>query len=88
VYPADIEEVLYRHPAVAEAAVVGRSDEVMGEVPEAFVALKPDGRATAHELMELCQSQLAYFKVPRDIHFLEELPKGPTGKILRRGLRG
>jgi long-chain acyl-CoA synthetase len=87
VYPADIEEVLYRHPAVAEAAVVGRSDDVMGEVPEAFVALKPDGRATVHELMALCHSQLAHFKVPKDIHFLEELPKGPTGKILRRELR-
>jgi long-chain acyl-CoA synthetase len=87
VYPADIEEVLYRHPAVAEAAVVGRSDEVMGEVAEAFVALKPDSRATVHELMELCRAQLAYFKVPKDIHFLQELPKGPTGKILRRGLR-
>jgi long-chain acyl-CoA synthetase len=87
VYPADIEEVLYRHPAVAEAAVVGRFDEVMGEVPEAFVALKPEGQATVHELMELCQSQLAVFKVPKDIYFLEELPKGPTGKILRRGLR-
>jgi acyl-coenzyme A synthetase/AMP-(fatty) acid ligase len=56
-------------------------------VPEAFVALKPDSRATVHELMELCRAQLAYFKVPKDIHFLEELPKGPTGKILRRGLR-
>jgi long-chain acyl-CoA synthetase len=88
IYPADIEEVLYLHPAVAEAAVIGRSDDVLGEVPEAFVALKPGGHVTAHELLELCKAELAYFKVPKSVHFLDELPKGPTGKILRRGLRG
>jgi long-chain acyl-CoA synthetase len=87
IYPADIEEVLYQHTAVAEAAVIGRPDDVLGEVPEAFVALKPGRNATAEELMQLCKSELAYFKVPKEIHLLEELPKGPTGKILRRGLR-
>ncbi|MDB6085887.1 MAG: long-chain fatty acid--CoA ligase [Gammaproteobacteria bacterium] len=87
IYPADIEEQLYAHPAVAEAAVIGRPDEIFGEVPEAFVAFKPGATATVEELMALCQAGLAYFKVPKSIHVLDELPKGPTGKILRRGLR-
>ena len=88
IYPADIEEVLYAHPAVAEAAVVGRPDEMFGEIPEAFVALKLGATVSIEELMALCKTELAYFKVPKNIYFLDELPKGPTGKILRRGLRG
>lgn len=87
VYPADVEEVLYSHPGIEEAVVVGRSDDVLGEVPEAYVAFKPGALATAEELMSLCKAELAYFKVPKRIHVLTELPKGPTGKILRRGLR-
>jgi long-chain acyl-CoA synthetase len=87
VYPADIEGVLYGHPAVAEAAVIGRPDDVMGEVPVAFVALKPGAQASADELLELCKRELAYFKVPKAIQVIPDLPKGPTGKILRRGLR-
>ena len=87
IYPADIEDVLYKHPAVAEAAVIGKADEMLGELPQAFVALKPGGKATAEELIDLCKAELAYFKVPKEIHFLGELPKGPTGKILRRALR-
>jgi long-chain acyl-CoA synthetase len=87
VYPADIEERLYAHPAVAEAAVIGRPDEVLGEVPEAYVAFKPGASASVEELMLLCKAVLAYYKVPKSIHVLTELPKGPTGKILRRNLR-
>jgi long-chain acyl-CoA synthetase len=87
IYPADVEEILYSHPAVAEAVVIGRPDDVLGEVPEAYVALKPGAPATTEELMSLCKSELAYFKVPKSIHILRELPKGPTGKILRRSLR-
>lgn len=87
IYPAEIEEQLYAHPAVAEAAVVGRPDDVFGEVPVAYVALKPEAQATSEELMALCRAELAYFKVPKDIFVLAELPKGPTGKILRRELR-
>jgi long-chain acyl-CoA synthetase len=87
IYPADIEEVLYHHPAVAEAAVIGMEDDVLGEVPRAFVALKPSMDVTAEALLALCRAELAYFKVPVAIEILPELPKGPTGKILRRGLR-
>lgn len=88
VYPADIEEALYRHPAVAEAAVVAKPDEMLGEVPMAYVALKPGACATSEGLLEHCRAELAYFKVPVAVDILPELPKGPTGKILRRELRG
>jgi long-chain acyl-CoA synthetase len=87
VYPADIEAVLYSHPAVAEAAVIGRPDDALGEVPVAFVALKAGAEASAEELLALCKRELAYFKVPKVVQVIADLPKGPTGKILRRGLR-
>lgn len=87
IYPADIEEVLYQHPAVAEAAVVALADDVLGEVPKAFVALRPGNEAEPSELIEHCKKALAYYKVPVDVEVLAELPKGPTGKILRRQLR-
>ena len=87
VYQADIEEALYRHPAVAEAAVIAREDEVLGEVPIGFVSLKPGCSATSEQLLAHCKVELAYFKVPVAVDILGELPKGPTGKILRRELR-
>lgn len=87
IYPADIEEALYRHPAVAEAAVIAHPHDVLGEVPKGFVALKPGAVATPQELIAHCQVELAYFKVPVAIDILPELPKGPTGKIMRRELR-
>jgi long-chain acyl-CoA synthetase len=87
IYPADIEEVLYDHPAVSEVAVVGEPDAMFGEVPVAYVALRPQGKATAEELTACCRAQLANSRVPKAIHFLPVLPKGPTGKILRRALR-
>lgn len=85
IYPADIEDVLYRWPGVREAAVIGVPDESLGEVPVAYVAADPG--VSAQDLIDLCKRELAYFKTPAAIHFLDELPKGPTGKILRRGLR-
>jgi long-chain acyl-CoA synthetase len=88
VYPADIEEALYRHTAVAEAAVIAIEDAVLGEVPAAFVSLKPGAAVTPAELLSHCKTELAYFKVPVAVDILVELPKGPTGKILRRELRG
>ena len=87
VYPADIEEALYRHPAVAEAAVIALADDVLGEVPKGFVALKPGCSVTPEQLVAHCKAELAYFKVPVAVDILAELPKGPTGKILRRELR-
>lgn len=87
IYPADIEEILYQSPAVAEAAVIGLPDDLLGEVPFAYVALKPGASATSEELIARCKQELAQYKVPKGIEFLPELPKGPTGKILKRALR-
>jgi long-chain acyl-CoA synthetase len=85
--PADIEEALYTHPAVAEAAVIAEPDDLMGEVPKAYVALKPGASATPEALLAHSRTLLASYKVPATLQILAELPKGPTGKILRRGLR-
>jgi long-chain acyl-CoA synthetase len=87
VYPREVEEVLYRHAAVAEAAVIGIPDQRVGEEVKAVVALKPGSEASADELIAFCREHLAAFKCPRAIDFVAALPKGPTGKILRRELR-
>jgi fatty-acyl-CoA synthase len=85
---SEIERVLYGHDSVLEAAVVGRPDERWGEVPEAFVVLRAGTTATADDLIALCQAQLARFKVPKQVSFLSELPRNPSGKVLKRELRG
>jgi long-chain acyl-CoA synthetase len=87
VYPREVEEVLYAHPAVAEAAVIGVPDAVMGEEVRAFVVLKAGAEASAEALIALCQERLAKFKCPREVRFVEALPKSPIGKILRKELR-
>jgi long-chain acyl-CoA synthetase len=84
VYPREIEEVLYEHPAVQEAAVVGVKDESLGEEVGAAVVLKKGEDASADELKEFVKEQVANYKYPRRIWFEDELPKGPTGKILKR----
>lgn len=83
----EIENAFASHPAVLECAVVAAPDERWGEVPVALVALKPEAQVTAQELRAHVRSQLADFKVPRRIEFREGLPKGGTGKILKRELR-
>jgi long-chain acyl-CoA synthetase len=87
IYPADIEEVLYHVPGVSEVAVIGVPDDSLGEVPVAYVAVKPGQSISPGALIARCKEELAYYKVPAAVHFLPELPKGPTGKILRRALR-
>jgi acyl-CoA synthetase (AMP-forming)/AMP-acid ligase II len=84
---SEVERVLYEHDAVLEAAVVGRPDDRWGEVPVAFVVLRPDATATADALLEHCGAQLARFKVPKEITFLDALPRNPSGKVLKRELR-
>jgi long-chain acyl-CoA synthetase len=83
VYPREIEEVLFLHEGVAEAAVVGVSDERLGKVPRAFVTPKPGALLTANEVRSFCEGRLAAYKIPRDVEILEELPKNSTGKILK-----
>ena len=84
VYPREIEEVLYEHPAVAEAAVIGLPHPALGEEVGAAVTLKPGAGITAEELREHVKSLVAAYKYPRHVWIVEELPKGPTGKILKR----
>jgi long-chain acyl-CoA synthetase len=87
VYPREIEEVLYEHPAVREAAVIGVPHPSLGEEVAAAVALKPGADVTADELRAHVKSQVAAYKYPRTLWLVDELPKGPTGKILKREIR-
>lgn len=87
VWPREVEDVLYEHPSVLEAAVVGVPDTYRGETVIAFVSLKSGEEATEAELISHCQERLAAYKYPRSIHFLADLPKTQTGKIQRRELR-
>ncbi len=87
VYPREIEEALYEHPAVAEVAVVGIPHESLGEEVGAAVALKPGASATPDELKAFARDRVAAYKYPRRVWLVEQLPKGPTGKILRREVR-
>jgi len=83
----EVENAILSHPAVLECAVVSAPDRALGEAPVALVVLKPGMEATARDLREHCKDRLARFKVPRDIHFREALPKGGTGKVLKAELR-
>jgi acyl-CoA synthetase (AMP-forming)/AMP-acid ligase II len=87
IYPREIEEVLYRHPAVSEASVIGLPDEHWGEVVKAVVVLKNGAEVTEGELIEFCGKNLAGYKKPKSVDFWEELPKSPQGKILKKEIR-
>lgn len=87
IYPKEIESVLYHHPDVLEAAVVGDSDDVFGEVPTAFVSLRPGATVNANGLLEHCRPRLSTFKLPVRITLVDELPKNPVGKIDKPTLR-
>lgn len=87
VYPREIEEVLYRHPAVSEASVIGLPDEHWGEVVKAVIVLKGGAKATEDEIKDFCGKNLAGFKKPKSVDFWKELPKSPQGKILKKEIR-
>jgi long-chain acyl-CoA synthetase len=84
VYPREIEEVLYEHPAVAEAAVIGVPHASLGEEVTAVIALKPGHSETPEQIRDFVKQQVAAYKYPRAVHVVDALPKGPTGKILKR----
>jgi long-chain acyl-CoA synthetase len=96
IYPREIDDLLYTHPAVAAAAVIGVPDDLYGEEVAAFVVLKAETRpvgsvpglprVTAQEIIDFCKKHLADFKCPKTVHFVEDIPKGPTGKLLKREL--
>ncbi|OGP54634.1 MAG: hypothetical protein A2Y65_03545 [Deltaproteobacteria bacterium RBG_13_52_11] len=87
VYPREVEEVLYRHPAVAEVSVIGIPDPVWVERVHAVVVLKTDTTATEKEIIAFCKERVASYKAPKSVEFVESLPKNPQGKILKRELR-
>jgi long-chain acyl-CoA synthetase len=87
VWPREVEDVLYTHPSVREAAVVGIADPYRGETVKAFVSVRPGAAADEAELVEFCRTRMATYKYPRSIQIMDDLPKTATGKILRRALR-
>ena len=87
IYPKEVENVLHQHPAIHEAAVVGRPDPVYGEQPVAYAVLRPGAHATPDELIEHCRASLAKFKIPRGLYLMDSLPKNTIGKILKEPLR-
>jgi len=87
IYPREIEEVLYKHPAVSEVCVIGVPDEHWGEVPKAVIVLKEGATATEEEIIKFCGEHLAGYKKPKSVEFWKELPKSPQGKILKKEIR-
>lgn len=86
IYPREIDDLLYTHPAVAAAAVIGVPDEMYGEDVAAFIVLRDGQSATETEIIDFCKRHLADYKCPKAVHFVEDIPKGPTGKLLKREL--
>jgi long-chain acyl-CoA synthetase len=86
IYPREIDEVLYQHPAVAAAATIGVPDQLYGEEVAAFIVLKEGMKATEEELIAHCQTELADYKCPKSVRIVKDIPKGPTGKLLKREL--
>ncbi len=84
---SEVERALYEHPAVVEAAVIGIPDPRWGEVPKAFVVLRSGAEITTQDLIEHCRQRLARFKVPKQVEFIDALPRNPSGKVLKRELR-
>ena len=87
IYPREVEEILYKHPAISEASVVGIPDEHWGEVVKAVVVLRQGAVATDEELIKFCGKHLAGYKKPKSVDFWKELPKSPQGKILKKEIR-
>jgi long-chain acyl-CoA synthetase len=86
IYPREIDEVLYQHPGVAAAAAVGVPDNLYGEEVAAIIVLKDGAKSSEPEIIDFCKARLADYKCPKTVHFVDDIPKGPTGKLLKREL--
>lgn len=86
IYPREIDEVLYQHPQIAAAAVIGVPDQLYGEEVAAVVVLKPGAEISEQDVIDFCKARLADYKCPKTVRFVEDIPKGPTGKLLKREL--
>jgi long-chain acyl-CoA synthetase len=87
IWPREVEEVLFQHPAIKECAVVGLADPEKGEIPAAYLVLREGASLAVEEFDAYCRLHLAAYKVPRRVEFIQSLPKNATGKILKRVLR-
>jgi acyl-CoA synthetase (AMP-forming)/AMP-acid ligase II len=87
IYPAEIEEVIYEHDAVLDVAVIGVPNDEWGEELKAVVQLKPGARASADDIIDFCRERLADYKRPRTVDFVAEVPRNPSGKLLKREIR-
>jgi long-chain acyl-CoA synthetase len=86
IYPREIEEVLYQHADIIEAAVIGAKDQHLGQVPRAYIALRPGSSLNAEGVLDFCSAHLTAYKIPGQVEIMKELPKNPTGKILKKAL--
>jgi acyl-CoA synthetase (AMP-forming)/AMP-acid ligase II len=87
VYPKEVENVLYKHPAIHEAAVIGVPDAYWVERVHALVVLRKKAQATEEEIIGFCRDQIAHYKAPKSVEFVDSLPKNPQGKVLKRKIR-
>lgn len=87
IYPLEVEDLLYKHPGVAVCALVGVADAVKGEIPAAVIVAKPGTKPTPGEIIDYCRAHVAAYKTPRQVFFIDAMPLGPSGKILKRELR-
>lgn len=87
VYPREVEEVLYKHPAILECAVFGIPDDYWVEKVHAAIVLKQGAETTTKEIIEFCKERLVRYKAPKSVEFMDALPKTPSGKLLKRKLR-
>ncbi len=86
IYPREVDEVLYQHPKLKDAATIGVPHELYGEEVKSFVVPREGEEITEQEIIEFCRERLADFKCPKTVEFVEDIPKGPTGKLLKREL--